>query len=414
MKYVIVQADGLVQQACGELEGKTPLQAAHLPYMDRVVQTGELGRLSGGETGPLEESEMISLGLLGYDPKKYVTGPAAFEAAGLGVSLNEQDVAFRCSMVTLKSQETSGSHAGHSAYSGIKKFGPHVILEDETACDIETEDARELIEAVNEQLGSETIQFYPGTGSRHLMVWVGGKAKTTCVDPRVVRGQPIPEFLPKGDGSDNLRKLIEASYYILEQHPVNEERIGLGLKPANCFWLWGAGRDPKLPKVSDRFQLTGAVLAKQDLVRGLGVFAGLEAIALDELNETGDPTWLQIAQEGLQILEKKDVVFIHITLQQDGQDYSARESCEQLEVFDRDVIGVLQEGLEKLGPHRFLLVGGVHPQEKASEQVPLYGVTQGPSTTVRHDGHQFHEIQAQDGSLREASKLAINFFSRGS
>jgi 2,3-bisphosphoglycerate-independent phosphoglycerate mutase len=147
-------------------------------------------------------------------------------------------------------------------------------MEDATAGLIETEQARELLEAVNEQLGSESIQFYPGSGHRHLMVWVGGKSRAMCLDPQPLVGRSIADALPSGDGADVLRKIMDAAFFILRDHPVNEEREQEGLKPANCLWLWGQGRAAVWPPLPERYQIAGVVVSSSDVHRGVGVCAG--------------------------------------------------------------------------------------------------------------------------------------------
>src|SRR5690349_19328673 len=184
MKYVIVHAGGMADQPRPELGGRTPLQASVTPHLDRLAQAGELGQLAIPSDSVAHGSGLSGTAILGYDPKKYYQGPGPLEAASLGVSVTEHDVVYRCTMVTLRPE---GGRPG----GDIKKLGPHVVMDDATAGLIETEEARELIEAINEQLGSETIQFYPGTGHRHLMVWVNGKPKALCADPRTVLGRSI-------------------------------------------------------------------------------------------------------------------------------------------------------------------------------------------------------------------------------
>ena len=239
MKYLILHADGMTHIPCPELGGKTPLATASTPHLDRIAQSSEVGLLSlPSESGPVG-SDVTSVAVLGYDPKKYYLGSGPLEAAGLGITVGEQDVVFRCTMVTVRGEGASGSK---DIVTEIKKLGAHVVMEDATAGLIDTDQARDLLEAVNEQLGAESIQFYPGAGHRHLMVWVGGKSRATCIDPQQLVGRSIADALPAGDGADVLRKLMDAAFFILRDHPLNEERQQEGLRPANCLWLWGQGR----------------------------------------------------------------------------------------------------------------------------------------------------------------------------
>ena len=275
MKYVILHADGMADHPRKELGGRTPLQAASTPHLDRLAQGGELGLLAAAPDSVRQGSGLMGTAILGYDPKKYYQGPGPLEAASLGVAIGEHDVVYRCTMVTLRADAQSGSKGG---LNEIKKLGPHVVMDDATAGLISTEEARELIDAINEQLGSEMIQFYPGLGHRHLMVWVNGKSRAICTDPQLLVGRSIADALPTGDGSDILWKLMDASFQILRDHSLNDERQEAGQKPANCLWLWGQGRAILWPSLSERLKMSGVVVSQSDVHRGLGIMAGLEAV----------------------------------------------------------------------------------------------------------------------------------------
>src|SRR2546428_13749338 len=235
MKYVILQGEGMADVPNGAWGEKNPPRPAATSNMGFFARHGEVGLAPVVAEGHPPGSEVTPLTILGYDPKKSHSGPAPFEAAGLGVALGEHDIAFRCSMVTLG---VSAPRGRTSAREDVKKLGPQVTMEDAAAGGIEDDEARELIDAVNEQLGSEVIQFYPGKGPRHLMVWVGGKSRATCFDPQDVGGKSIGEFLPTGDGAEILRQVMEASLVILRDHPVNQQRRDAGRQPANRFWRW--------------------------------------------------------------------------------------------------------------------------------------------------------------------------------
>jgi 2,3-bisphosphoglycerate-independent phosphoglycerate mutase len=401
MKYVVVHASGLLGGPEVQFGGKTSLQAASTPALDLLARNGTMGLLAIPMEGTTVHSDLVHFAALGYDPHKYYPGPAPFEAAGQGVMLGEMDVAFVCSMVTLGSSVARGT-----GRDDIKKLAPHITLEDPTAGGIETEQARELIEAVNEQLGSETIQFYPGNGHRHLMVWVGGKAKATCFAPKELVGRPIGEFLPRGDGADVLRQLMEASLLILRDHPVNDERRKAKLKPANCLWLWGQGRWPRMPSVADRYQISGSILSDNDLHRGVGICAGLES-----LETSGEGISIDMA---LRELEKKDFLYIHLRLPSgvsDSSDPKAR--VDYAEQFDRDIVRRLLEGLQKGGAHRVLAIcDSAVPSDVSgsSSASALYALYQGPTLKEGVVAEGFNETDAasSQGRVRDVSKLLSN------
>lgn len=415
MKYVILHGEGMAGAPRQDLGGRTLLQAAATPNMDGLARSGVLGLAMILTDGLAPGSDMTSLAILGYDPRKYHCGPAPFEAAGRGVVLGEHDAAFLCSMVTLR----AGAAHGGGAPAEIKKLGPQVTLDDDTAGGIETEEARELIDAVNEQLGSETIQFYPGIGHRHLMVWVGGKARATCFDPREVVGRPVGEFLPAGDGSDILRKLMEASLIILRDHPVNDQRRDAGLKPANCLWLWGPGRAPKLPKLTEQHQITGTMVSTSDLHRGVGLYTGLEAVELAVLTESGGTDFLSRSEAALRELGKKDLVYVHAQMPADvAQGTDPKAKLKMVEEFDKKIVGTMLEGLSKLGAHRILLVcdhaATATGRAGAAAHAP-YVIYEGPGQKEKAATLGFNETDAAatKTGARDATKLLARLLPRG-
>lgn len=384
--------DGVYQ----DLGGKTPLQAASTPNMDFLANHGEFGLVTVPLEGVISRGSVMPLAILGYDPRKYQCGPAPFEAAGLGVALGEQDVAFRCSMVTLRMNHppTRGGR-----YDEIKKLGSQVILEDEAGGAIETEDARELIDAVNEQLGSETIQFYPGTDHRHLMVWVGGKARATCFDPREAVGQSIGEFLPTGDGADILKQVMEASLVILQAHPVNEQRVEAGMKPANCLWLWGQGKPPKWTKLTDQHQITGSILSADDLSRGVGIYAGLEMPDADLSSKAKGVDFSSLAETTLRELAKRDLVYVHAEMPTEpNRCADVKAKVRMLEDFDRKAVGPLLAGLQKAGTHRLLLLCSPAMASDGQFDAPIrapYVLYEGPRPQEGPGSTQYNEAEAE-------------------
>ena len=415
MKYLILHADGMADVACAELGGNTPLQAASTPFLDQIAQRGEVGLLSLPSDAGAAGSDVTSVAVLGYDPKKFYPGPGPLEAAGLGVTVGEQDVVFRCTMVTVRGESSTGPK---DRAADIKKLGPHVVMEDATAGLIDTEQARELLDAVNEQLGSESIQFYPGSGHRHLMVWVGGKSRAACVDPQELVGRSIAEALPNGDGADVLRKIMDASFVILRDHPVNEEREADGLKPANCLWLWGQGRAPLWPPLPERYQVSGVVISPSDVHRGVGLCAGLDAAELPadggEEAEKFSACVTAVAQE----LVKRDFVYLHAGLSDDVlHAANVHDKVRAIERFDAQLVGPVLAALAKYPSYRLLIVcdPGLSQGHGVAAPPILYALCDSAATPQSGSTTRFHE---QDKTLagsapRDATKLMIRLFPRG-
>lgn len=409
MKYVIVHGDGLAGGPRHELGGKTLLEAAATPNMDAVASCGEMGIAVVPADGPSVTSGMVQTAILGYDPRKLYPGPAPLEAASLGVKVGEQDVVYRCSMVTLRS-----AAAGKDAYGDIKRLAAPVTVEGE-AEGLEREDARELLEAVNEQLGSETIQFYPGSGSRHLMVWVGGKLRAVCLDPREGAGRPIGDCLPTGDGAEILRKLMEASLIILRDHPVNEQRRENGLKPIHCLWLWGQGRASRWPSFPERHRVSGSVVATNDVRRGIGLCAGLDAVEPSDLTVTDGSDFLSRGQVALRELGKKDFVYVHAEMPVGLARGDAKAAVKIVEEFDKRIVGTLLDGLAKGGPYRLLLVCDGGRVRNDGSRHPIYALASGPVPRARSGSCRFNETDAATakGGARDATKLAAKLFAQG-
>ncbi|BFU89317.1 MAG: putative 2,3-bisphosphoglycerate-independent phosphoglycerate mutase [Nitrospira sp.] len=401
MKYVMVHAGGMADRPRPELGGRTALQASSTPNLDRLAQIGELGQLLIPADGVRHGSGLIGAAILGYDPRKFYQGPGPLEAASLGVSVGEHDVVYRCTMVTLRPEGGKGAE--------IKKLGPHVMMDDATAGLIETEDARELIEAINEQLGSETIQFYPGAGHRHLMVWVDGKSRAFCTDPQTILGQSIADALPTGDGSDILRKLMDTAHLTLRDHPVNEDRVAAGKKPANCIWLWGEGRAVMWPSLVEKYDVGGVVVATSDVYRGVGMNAGLEAVDPERLADGNLRTKAAVA---LEEFSKKDFVYVHAELTDEviqGTDIKAKVCG--IEEFDRDLVGPLVEGLAEQGPYRFLVICD-HAADEQGQAIYAFG--EGGRNSSETVSRRFTEADALAVNMpaRDATKFVNKFFSK--
>lgn len=410
MKYVILHAEGMSDHPRQELAGKTPLQAACTPHLDRLAEQSELGLLTVALDNGRHGSGLTGTSLLGYDPKKYYQGPGPLEAASLGVTVGEHDVVYLCTMVTLKSEASSASKPGAP---DVKKLGPNIVMDDATAGLITSEEARELIDAINEQLGSEMIQFFPGSGHRHLMVWVNGKPRAICVDPQSLVGRPIGDSLPAGDGADMLRKLMDASLMILRDHPVNDERREAGHKPANCLWLWGEGRAIPRPSLSERFGVSGVVVSSGDVHRGLGLLSGLEVV------EPGRLTDLRThASVALDELKSKDFAYVHVELpDQVVYDPDVKAKVRAIEEVDAEFVGPFLAGMAALSPYRLITVsdpGSVHQRSMAEAHWPY--AYQDRTAKPAGSGRRFTEADAKAMATapRDATKFVVRLFAKGS
>jgi len=340
MKYVILQGDGMADWPVAELGNKTPLEYAHTPHMDCIAAQGILGLTHTIPDGFPAGSDVGTMSLLGYDPRRYHTGRSPIEAASMGVELGPEDIAFRCNLVTL----------------GNGDDGQQIMV-DFSADHITSEEAAELIRAINTELGGQEIEFHTGVSYRHLMVWHGGKEDMRTTPPHDITGQSTASYFPQGEGAERLRALMEQSWEILANHPVNRARQASGHKSANSIWLWGQGRRPAVPTIQQLFDLDGSVSSAVDLVRGIGVLAGLEVINVPGATGFLDTNYLGKGQYGLESLRRKDLLFLHVEATDEaGHMGSAEKKVQALQDFDEKVVGTILGGLREFPAWRVLLM----------------------------------------------------------
>jgi 2,3-bisphosphoglycerate-independent phosphoglycerate mutase len=294
MKYIILIGDGMADLPIEELQGKTPLEAAETPNMDLVARSGTLGLLRTVPRGYPPGSDVANLSILGYDPAKYYTGRAPLEAASMGVKLAPEDTAFRCNLVTLDWREGAP------------------VMDDYSSGHISTEEARELIIALDKTLSEESVRFHPGKSYRHLMVMPDAPRELYLTPPHDITDKEIKPYLPAGEGAERLKKLIERSQEVLRDHPVNRARRDSGKKTADSIWLWGEGSAPRIPTFRDRFDIEGAIISAVDLMNGIGVYAGFEVIAVPGATGYLDTDYGAKAEYALKALKGKNLVCVHV------------------------------------------------------------------------------------------------------
>lgn len=332
MKYVVVLADGMADYPLDELGQLTPLEYAHTPNFDRLAAKSRLGLVKTVPDGMPPGSDVANLSVLGYDPAVHYTGRSPLEAVSLGIDLSEDDAAFRCNLVTLSEEP---------------KYSDRVMV-DYSADEISSDEARELIAEVSRQLGSEAFSFYPGISYRHLMLWKGGSLEVELTPPHDIPGKRIENYLPRGKHGSRLLALMQASPEILSQHPVNRRRIEQGKRPANSIWFWGEGRKPSLPSFAAKYGLKGTVICAVDLIRGLGVCAGLKPVRVPGATGGIVTNFLGKAQAAIkELLGGQDFVFIHIEAPDEaGHRGELDKKIGAIESIDREVVGEIVSALE--------------------------------------------------------------------
>lgn len=315
-----------------ELDGQTPLQYAATPNMDLLAAGGEMGLVQTVPPGFPPGSDVANLSVFGYAPEKYYTGRSPLEAVSMGVDLTEQDLALRCNLVTLSEAE--------------KNYADKQMV-DYSAGEISSSEARELIATVAQELGGEAAGFYPGISYRHLMVWPGGPQGTVLTPPHDISGRVVGEYLPRGQGGGFLLDLMQRSYDILKEHPVNRARREKGLRPANSIWFWGQGKKPALPLFQELFGITGAVISAVDLIMGIGICAGLKTITVPGATGNIHTNFKGKAEAALAALaEGADFVYLHVEAPDEaGHQGDTGTKVRAIEAIDSQVLGVLLPGL---------------------------------------------------------------------
>jgi len=322
-----------------ELAGRTPLEAAKTPNMDFIANSGMLGRVKNIPEGMNPASDVANLSILGYDPKIYYTGRGPLEAANIGVELKEGDIAFRCNLITFLGDTLVDYSAGH----------------------ISTKEATGLIEALNAALGNSRIRFYPGVGYRHLLVIKGGAAEglqdLICFPPHDIIGKDIKRHLPRGKGQELILHLMRDSVDVLQSHEINQVRVDLKENPANMIWLWGQGVKPSMPKFSERFGLSGAVISAVDLLKGLGRVLGMEVINVPTATGYYDTDYAAKARATLDFLKRGDFVFLHVEAPDEaGHNGDLREKIIAIERFDSLVVGTVLDYFKHKNNFRILVL----------------------------------------------------------
>jgi 2,3-bisphosphoglycerate-independent phosphoglycerate mutase len=338
MKYVIIQGDGMGDLLQRPTPGPSALEAARTPNFDRVAGAGEFGLIHTIPQGLPPGSDVGNLALFGYDPRDYYTGRSPLEAAAMGVKLGPEDISFRMNLVCLAGapgQETMADFAGGH---------------------IETPAAATLVSAINEALGDETFQFYPGVSYRHLMVWRGGVKAMTCTPPHDISDRPIAGYWPKGEGAEELSRIMRASRDVLARQPDNRARAAHGHPPISQVWLWGQGTAPTIPSFKSRYGLNGSCITEVDLVRGVATYAGFKLIEVPGATGYLDTDYAAMGQYGLKALAQCDLLFLHIEAPDEaGHQGNQEEKVKAIEQVDEKIVGPLLKGLPSLGPFKILI-----------------------------------------------------------
>jgi len=321
-KYIVVLSDGMADEPVPELGGKTPLEFARTPNMDRIARDGMCGMMRTVPSGFEPGSDIANLSILGYDPGRYYTGRGPLEAASMGLSLGETDIAYRCNLVTIRDG----------------------IMEDFSAGHISSSEGAMLLSDLHSAT-KDSVSFHPGISYRNLMVVYGGNGSVTT-PPHDIVGQEIAPFLPKGQDSDVLLTCIEKSALIFANHPVNSERIESGKPPATHIWPWSGGRVPSLPSFSEKYRKCGGIISAVDLLSGIARYAGMETIKVPGATGYLDTDYQAKARYAISAMDHLDFLYLHVEAPDEaGHLGSAKEKVKAIERVD-EMVGTIMDSFE--------------------------------------------------------------------
>lgn len=400
MKYMIILGDGMADEPIAELGGKTPLEYASTPAMDKLSKMSEIGLVHTIPQGMKPGSDTANLSVLGYDPKIYYTGRSPLEALSIGVDMKPTDIALRCNIVTVSTDDLP--------------YEEKTII-DHSSGEISTEDASILLEAVRHELENEVYKFYDGVSYRHLTIWDKGEV-VPLTPPHDILGQVIGKYLPE---DSVLREMQRKSYEILAEHPINKDRMKRGLNPANSIWFWGAGTRPALSSFEEKTGKKGAMISAVDLLKGIAVGAGMTNISVENANGGLYTNYKGKAEAAVKALTEDgfDFVYVHIEAPDEmGHQGSYEKKVQAIQYIDENVVKHAAEELESKGIDCRILVLPDHPtpvriRTHTSDPVPymLYD-----NTKKRAESWNYNEREAKESGvyIEEGYRLIEHLFEK--
>lgn len=347
MKYLVMLCDGMADFPVEALGGKTPLEAADTPCMDRLAKDSEVGLVKTVMDGMKPGSDVANLSVLGYDPKIYYTGRSPLEAGSIGIDMKDTDVSLRCNLVTLSDEP---------------EYEDKTII-DYCAGDISTADAKILVDYLAEKLNNDEFKLYSGVSYRHCLIWNNGTMDIApLTPPHDITGKPIKEYVPKNPNAQKLYELMKKSYELLKDHPLNKERIAKGLRPANSMWLWGEGKRANLDDFKGKYGVKGSMISAVDLLKGIGKFSNMNVVSVEGATGYIDTNFEGKAEAAIKEFENgQDFVYIHVEAPDEcGHRNEMENKVKAISLIDHLILSPVVDALEKMGDFK-VLVTPDHP-----------------------------------------------------
>ena len=335
MKYIVVLGDGMADYPVESLDGKTPLQVASKPHMDYMASRGITGTARMIPQGMPPGSDTANMAVLGYDPEKYYSGRSPFEAAGMKIPMEKNQVSFRCNLVTLSEEDN---------------YEEKEML-DHSSDEISTEEAAPLIEEIKKEFTTAEMSFYCGMSYRHLLIWTDAPYKWKLTPPHDILEQKISSYLPAGEGSEIIFSIMKKSYDILKDHEINKKRVSQGLKPANSVWIWGEGKKPNLPLFSEKYGIQGSLISAVDLLKGMAFFTGMQFLEVPGATGNIHTNYEGKAEAAFNALKMgEDFVFIHVEAPDEcGHQNDVVNKVKAIEYIDARVIKIITDKMQEEG-----------------------------------------------------------------
>ncbi len=343
MKYAVVLYDGMADYPVPALGGKTPMIIAKKPNFDALAQKGEVGLARTVAPGLKPGSDVANLSVLGYDPQKYYTGRSPLEAVSMGIEMSDKDIAMRCNLVTLSDEADYDKKT----------------MVDYSSGDISSAEAAEIILTVQDYFGCEGFDFYSGVSYRHCLIWHGGTVDLgNMTPPHDISGRVIGEYLSASENAADLIRMMRESYDLLKDHPVNKKRIAQGKRPANSIWLWGEGKRPALPQFEKEFGLKGSIVSAVDLLKGIGICAGMKTPSVEGATGYIDTNFEGKAEKAVEEFRKgQDLVYIHIEAPDEcGHRNEPENKVRSIELIDDKVLPIILDYLESQGDYKIMIL----------------------------------------------------------
>ncbi len=363
MKYLVLIPDGMADERVLSLGDRTPMEAANKPCMDALAARATVGLVSNVPTGMVPESDTANMAILSFDPKVYSRGRSPLEAISMGLEMAPDETAYRCNVVTLSEAEDYD----------------HKIMLDHSADEITTAEADELIKALETHFGNDLRHFYTGVSYRHCILWKNGDDTYNFARPHDIIGQCIADHLPDPQkGGSEFYELMKASYEVLNHHPVNEARRARGLKPANSAWLWSPGKKPRLPNFSEKWGISGTVISAVDLIKGIGLCAGMRSIDVEGATGNVHTNYDGKAVAAIEAFrDGSNLVYVHVEGPDEcGHRAEIENKVLSIELIDEKILTPVLAYLESTGEPFKIMVLPDHPtplrlRTHSSEPVPF-------------------------------------------